>query len=121
MDLKAQPTVLFIGNDSALSYLLGRFAERSGYRLTAGLENLSAGDITVIDPTVIIFQSTELLETSQALVGELISLDAPIMVCSAVGDESRARELGADYCLTHPLTYDGFQTALVGASLSKQA
>jgi hypothetical protein len=28
-------------------------------------------------------------------------------------EEARARELGADYCLLHPLTYDDFQKALL--------
>ena len=34
-------------------------------------------------------------------------------------EKARAIELGADYCLLHPLTYDDFKTALVNATSSK--
>src|SRR5687767_10072274 len=103
MNSKAQFTILLVGDDTSLSYLLGRFAERSGYQLTHNLENLSVAGIFAVNPAVIIFLSTELLETTQPLVRELANLDTPILVCSSVVEESRARELGADYCLLHPL------------------
>src|SRR6266496_2185030 len=115
-----QPTILLVGNDSTLSYLLGRFAERSGYLLTVISESLSIKEIESINPTVIIFISTELLVTRQTLVVELANFDAPIMVCSSVVDQARARELGADYCLLHPLTYDDFQTALANVTAPKR-
>ena len=116
-----RPIILLIGSDKTLSYLLGRYAERCGYQLTVNPENLSVKEITVVSPVVIVFPSKEILETRQVLVGELASLDFPIMVCSSIADEARARELGADYCLTHPITYDDFQTALMNASGSKHA
>ena len=34
MSLNEQTTILLIGNDTTLNYLLGRFAERCGYRLS---------------------------------------------------------------------------------------
>ena len=120
MTSNAQPTILLVGNDSTLSYLLGRFAERSGYLLTVISESLSAKEIESVNPAVIIFASTNLLAIKQTLVVELASLDAPIMVCSSVVEQVRARELGADYCLLHPLTYDDFHTALSNASASKR-
>ena len=120
MSLKERPTILLIGNDTTLSYLIGRFAERCGYQLAVNLENSSVREITAINPEVIVFPSTEILETTQALVGELTSLDFPIMVCSSIAEETKARELGADYCLLHPLTYDDFQTALTNAGASKR-
>jgi CheY-like chemotaxis protein len=119
MSLKERPTILVIGNDAALGYLLGRFAERSGYELAVNLDNSSIEQVAAVNPAVIVFPSTEILETFQTLVGELASLDFPIMVCSSVADEAKARELGADYCLLHPLVYDDFQTALASASASK--
>ena len=114
-----QSTILLIGNDSSLSYLLGRFAERSGYMLTVSSDGLSIKEIELINPLAIIFTSVELLATRQTLVVELSSLDTPIIVCLSVTEEAKARELGADYCLLHPLTYDDFQTALSNASTSK--
>ncbi len=119
MSLKERPTILVIGNDAALGYLLGRFAEHSGYRLAVNLDNSSLEQVVAVNPAVIVFPSTEILETFQTLVGELASLDFPIMVCSSVADETKARELGADYCLLHPLVYDDFQMALTSASASK--
>ena len=120
MSLNQQPAILLIGNDTTLNYLFGRFAERCGYQLTVNLENSSIKEITTINPAVIVFSSTEILETFQALVGELASLDFPIVVCSSVADEARARELGADYCLFHPLIYSDFQRALTTATTSKR-
>jgi hypothetical protein len=120
MDLKARPTILLIGNDTTLNYLLGRFAERNGNQLTMNLENLSIKQIELANPAVIIFTSTELLATNRALVEGLSSLDILIMVCSSVAEEGRARELGADHCLLHPLTYHDFQTAIALASTTKR-
>ena len=120
MILKTQPTILLIGNDATLSYLLGRFAERSGYQLKVHTDNVSSREIAAINPAVIIFLSMELLARDQTFVTELANLDAPIMVCSSVIEEARARELGADHCLLHPLTYNDFQTALANAAASKR-
>src|SRR5438045_9700581 len=114
-----QSTILLVGNDSTLNYLLGRFAERSGYLVTELAESLSTKEIETINPVAIIFTSMELFATRQTLVVELSSLDTPLVVCLSVTEEARARELGADYCLLHPLTYDDFQTALSNASASK--
>jgi DNA-binding response OmpR family regulator len=117
--LSEPAVILLIGSDVMLSYLLKRFAELSGYHVSTHSQNPSAGEIEALDPAIVIFLSTELLETAQALVEEIANLDIPLMVCSSVADEARTRELGADYCLLHPLTYDGFQIALATASTSK--
>jgi DNA-binding response OmpR family regulator len=46
-------------------------------------------------------------------------------VCSSVNDQARVHELGADFCLVHPLTYDRFLAALTAtsgqSSLQRQA
>lgn len=119
MIANTQSTILLVGNDSTLIYLLGRFAERSGYLLTVTSDGFSVKEVRSINPIAIIFTSIELLATRQSLVGELSSLDAAIVVCLSVTEEAKARELGADYCLLHPLTFDDFQTALSNASRSK--
>ena len=41
--------------------------------------------------------------------------EIPVVVCASIAEEARARELGADHCLLHPFTYDGFLAALTGA------
>jgi hypothetical protein len=121
MALRTQPTILLIGRDANLGYLLARFAEHSGYQSNIRAEIGSSGEITSMKPAVIIFLSTELLARDQTLVAELANLDAPILVCSSVVEESRARELGADYCLLHPLTYNDFKTALATVTASKHS
>jgi len=120
MALKIHPTVLVIGHDVALHYLLGRFAERSGYQLKANTENMSDRDIAAIHPAAIIFLSTEVLAKHRTLLTELAGLDMPILVCSSVIEKARAIELGADYCLLHPLTYDDFQAALTHTPVAKR-
>ena len=119
MVLRTQPTILLIGRDANLGYLLARFAEHSGYQSKIRAELGSSREITSMKPAVIIFLSTELLARDQTLVAELSNLDAPILVCSSAVEEARARELGADYCLLHPLTYNEFQTALATVATSK--
>lgn len=120
MSLKESPTILLIGSNGTLVYLFQRYAERSGYQLKVNAEDLPSRDIAAINPAIIIFLSTELLARHQTFVMELMDLNAPIVVCSSASEEAKARELGADYCLLHPLTYDDFQTALVNAAASKR-
>ena len=121
MNLQTQPIVLLIGRDATLSYLLARFAEHSGYQSKMSMGNVSSREIEAINPAVIIFLSTEMLAGGQTLVAELANLDAPIVVCSSTIEEARARELGADYCLLHPLTYSSFETTLANVVASKHA
>jgi CheY-like chemotaxis protein len=113
------PTILLIGSDRTLVYLFQRYAERSGYQLKVGAETLLSHEIAALNPAVIIFLSTELLARHQTFVMELTDLEAPIVVCSSTLEEARSRELGADYCLLHPLLYDDFQAALANAIAAK--
>jgi CheY-like chemotaxis protein len=69
-----------------------------------------------LQPTVVFFSSIGNLETAQALIADLSGREVPSVVCSSVNDQARARELGADYCLVHPVTYDSFLAALTAAS-----
>ncbi len=102
MSAEKKSTLLLIGQDNMLHYLLKRYAEQT------------------VKPIAIVFLSTELLEASQGFVEEMTSHETPILVCSSDGDEARAKELGADYCLLHPLTYDNFHAALLATGVSKQ-
>src|ERR1051325_8564636 len=122
MEIKSmnpKPTVLLIGKDTALNYLFNRFAEQSGYQLTTNHENVSMEEIETVKPTAILCLSTDLRSKEQALITERASRELPILVCSSVAEEARARELGADYCLLHPLTYDDFQKTLDTISSAK--
>ena len=112
--------ILLIGKDDALNYLFGRFAEQSGYQLAGNTEDISVSEIETVKPAVIIFLSPDVLSKRQPLVTELSSHDSPIVVCLSAAEEVGARELGADYCLFHPISYDDFQTALRTITSSNQ-
>ena len=121
MSPNTKRTILLMGNEANLGYLLGRFAEQSEYQLRVSAEKISIQDVAVANPAAIIFSSTDFMALAQALVTELAGFEVPLLVCSSVADEVRARELGADYCLLHPITYEGFQGALALVSTSKRA
>jgi hypothetical protein len=101
-----------IGNDPALSYLIGRFAAQSGYAFTLLAVLSHPDEIGAIKPDAILFSSVHNLEDSQSRLTGLANSDIPILVCASLGEEARVRELGGDYCLIHPVTYDNFQSAL---------
>ena len=120
MELSAQSKILMVGSDPSLSYLIGRYAQQSGYGVASMAVIPSAAQACALQPAAILFQSVQALETSQTLVKELLECDIPVLVCSSVTDEARARELGADVCLLHPLTYDSVLTALSAATSRKR-
>lgn len=68
MSLQTQPTILLIGRDGTLRYLLARFAEDSGYQRKVSADQASTSEITAINPAVIIFLFTEFLDRDQSLV-----------------------------------------------------
>jgi CheY-like chemotaxis protein len=105
-------SILMFGNDPALAYLIGRYAQQSGYAVAILPGVAQAEAVCALNPAAILFTSIESLETSQLLITGLANCDIPVVVCSSVADEARARELGADHCLLHPLTYDGFYQAI---------
>ena len=115
METSAQTTILMIGSDPALSYLIARYAQQGGYGIASLPASPTAAEARALQPAAVLFQSVEALETSQALVRELAGCDVPVLVCSSVTDEARAREFGADRCLLHPLTYDSVLDALTTA------
>ena len=114
-----QPVILLVGGQGTLSYLLGRFAEHCGYQLI--VDSFSVNALAAIQPAVMIFLSTGLLEMAQSVTADLSSVDIPIIVCGSATDQAKAKNLGADYCLLHPLTYDDFQTALTSLGALKRA
>lgn len=112
MNPHMQTHILMIGNDPSLAYLIGRYAEHNGYCVTFTETIPDASEVCNQKPVAILFPSVEGLESAQLLIAGLVNCDIPILVCSAIADEVRAHELGADYCLLHPVTYKGFTEAL---------
>ena len=108
------PEITIIGSDPSLAYLIGRFAEQSGFRTTS-LQNVPKPDeIRSRKPRLVLFLSMNVLETAQSLVTALANGEIPVAVCASMRDEARARELGADYCLFHPLTIERFTASITG-------
>ena len=107
-----KPSILLIGNDPSLEYLLERYAHRSGYCLQS-IRSISPDvDIFQTQPQSIWFSSLDVLEAFQSQKSMILSCNVPIVVCSSIADDARAMDLGADYLLLHPLTYDCFISTL---------
>lgn len=111
--------IVVMGGDSSLLYLLERYAGRIGYSVSVEKGTSSAEAIRRSEPVAVIFPSVEILEGAQSLVVELTNFDIPIIVCSSVFDQAKTRELGADYCLLHPLVFDSFLSTLNAAVKSQ--
>jgi len=108
-----KPSILLIGNDPSLQYLLERYTSRAKYRLQSLHLVEPDADLCQMKPQSIWFSSLEVLETAQPQKSALLACNVPIVVCSSIADEARAMDLGADYLLLHPLTYDNFCSTLV--------
>ena len=104
--------ILMIGADTALAYLIGRYAEQGGYDMATLRAAPSVTEVLALQPAAILFPSIEDLGTAQLLIADLENYDIPVLVCLSNHDQARARDLGADHCLLHPLTYDSFLAAL---------
>lgn len=104
----ALPTLIILGGDTSFNYLIQRYAERLGYSIANMPVSVVVERIHELNPAAVIFPSMENLEEAQPLVPGLANRDIPLIVCSSLADQIRARELGADYCLVHPFVYDNF-------------
>ncbi len=112
--------IVVVGSDSSLNYLLGRYAELLGCPISFEKNISSAEAIRRSEPEAVIFPSVEILAGAQTLAAELTNFDIPIIVCSSVLDQAKTRELGADYCLLHPLVLDSFSTTLQAITASQR-
>ena len=107
---KAPTTIFVMDGDRALSYLLERYSGQAG---------LCFGEVhgPWTSPTPSVGSAVLWLPSIERLAAETprergVGDDMPVIVCSFVGDEARARELGADFCAYHPLRYRDFLAAL---------
>jgi ActR/RegA family two-component response regulator len=107
-----KPSIILIGDDPSLAYLLERYAYRAGYRLQYVCKASENLDLSQIQPQSIWFSSLDVLENYQPQKDAILACDVPIVVCSSIAEDARAMDLGADYLLLHPLTYDSFLGAL---------
>lgn len=112
MESSLQLEILILGNDPVLAYVIGRFALQSGYGIEARQSIPQVAEVCDQRPAAILFMSVEYLENAQELIAGLANCEIPVLVCASVADEARARELGADFCLLNPFTYESFDAVL---------
>jgi len=105
-------SVLIVGGDSAMHYLLKRYAEQMGLSTRVVKTLLDIETIRKSETAAVIFSSVESLEGERILVAQFTNLDIPIIVCSSAFEQIKTIELGADYCLLHPLVFDNFSSIL---------
>ena len=110
--MNLQPRILAFGNDSRLAYLLNRYVEDSNCDLVMQPAVPSLQELLHMQPSAVIFPSLEMLIAARDLVNELLPMDIFILACVSVLDEDLAREMGADVCLQHPLTYEKFWSTI---------
>ena len=115
MPTSKQPSILYVGNEPSLEYLLGRYAQRSGCQMVSVPAPSPAVDLAGLRPLSVWFSSVETLAASPDLRAAAASLDIVLVVCAAVADDARAVDLGVDYIFLHPVTYDYFVSTLDSA------
>jgi hypothetical protein len=108
---KTPATVYVVDGDSALSYLLERYANRGGFGFCEVHIPWQSRPSLLPGSAALWLPSLERLESVNPR-DEGIGEDLPVIVCSFAGDEARAHELGADFCAFDPLSYEDFLAAL---------
>ena len=114
----ASSTIIVFDGGSSFNHLIHRYAEQIGHSVTVAPLSVLVETVCNFKPIAVIFPSVDGLEESQSLVAQLANCDIPIIVCSSITDENHTRELGADYCLLHPLVFDNF-SAILGMVISR--
>lgn len=105
-------SVLIVGGDSFMHYLLKRYAEKIGLSTRVLKTPLDIETIRKLETVAVIFSSVESLEGERLLVAQFTNLDVPIIVCSSAFEQIKTIELGADYCLLPPVVLDNFSSIL---------
>jgi DNA-binding response OmpR family regulator len=113
----SRPLILLVGDDEGLTYLIERYGKQSGFRVRVERTPPKVSDAARLEPAVVWLSSLDVLAAFRPRETGVISDDAPVVVCSSVADDRRARELGADYSVLHPLTYPDFLAALSAVGL----
>jgi CheY-like chemotaxis protein len=122
MTTHTQPTILLIDNHPQFPYLIKRYGELSGCRvINAGTVDAALELMTRDQPTLIILHLLSWPPRGQAVLQTLFDScdagDIPITIISALADEERARNEGADYWLWQPVLYTDFLDALLATGV----
>lgn len=110
-------TIMVIGNDAHLCYLLQRYVKESGHQIEFSLltndvsevvhKNRPAAIVLEVDlPNTIGWDVLRSLKKDQAL------CNIPVVLCSWLDEERRGLEEGADIYMRMPILYHEFLAAL---------
>jgi CheY-like chemotaxis protein len=109
--------VLIVDDSPDFILLLERYLRGHPYQVLAardaeqalGLARDGEPDVVVLDVLIPSRDGWDILQQLRSL--EQLR-DLPIVICSVLGDATLARSLGADYCLTKPVTQRALLSAL---------
>lgn len=117
------PVIMLIEDDPGFTYLVQRYTQRIGCHLVStrlGDEALALVQQT--RPAVIVldvaFPGTAGWEMLTALKANRATRDIPVVMCSGSEQEARGLEAGAEVCLSKPVMYYDFLTALADAGVN---
>lgn len=111
------PIILLISDDSQFIYLIARYGNRCGALvISASTLHAVLAQIQQARPALMVLDGLlsppEGWHILRALKAEPGTSAIPVALASAVGDEARAWEEGADYWLAQPVLYDDFLAVL---------
>lgn len=120
MSSPTRSRIALVAGEQSLTYLMERYTERSGLGIEVVADPPPAAMLMEHAPALLWFPSLESLARWRGEAEHVAGNEPAVVVCTAVADERRARELGADYCLLLPLTYDDFRAAVSAVGLAVQ-
>jgi CheY-like chemotaxis protein len=117
MEPAATPVILLISDDSQFIYLIARYGNRRGGQvISAGSLHTALAQIQQARPALVLLDGLlsppDGWHILRVLKADPATCAIPVALASAVGDEARAWEEGADYWLAQPVLYDDFLAVL---------
>ena len=111
------PVILLISDDSRFIYLIARYGSRCGGQvINASTLYAALAQIQQARPALVVLDGLlsppDGWQILRALKADPATCAILVALASAVGDEARAWEEGADYWLAQPVLYDDFLAVL---------
>ena len=120
------PLILLIDNDPLFVYLIGRYAEQSGYALgVASSVHAARSMLEPVQPTIVLFNLLLAAADDGAglaeLQADLACRDIPIIGCSDTTVAAGDLAFEVDYYLAQPLLYADFCDACASLGVDRKA
>jgi CheY-like chemotaxis protein len=115
-------TVLLVEDDPAFIYLIQRYADKGGCRLVSTARGDEALELARREWPVLILLDIMLpgmdgWQVLRELKADASTSGIPVVLCSALSEEARGVEEGADGYLRKPVLYQDFMAALKDAGI----